>query len=246
MEGAPAVPPQTEARQHRDFLRAATAGHAGRLQWLRQVHGNRCIRATFDSCATAPEADAAWTDETGLGLVVQTADCVPIAVADQTGDRIGIAHGGWRGLVGGVIESLVEALGNTLTPSWPGSGRPLVRTPTKSGRRCIRGALGFWCRIGQRGIHCGCARPGKWQLDLYALSARLLAAVGVTRVHGERLCTYSDPRFYSYRARWRYRPDGDGDLENIRNVMIGNDFQAGSFPVELRGDRDVRQHGLLG
>ena len=198
MEGAPALPPQTEARQHRDFLRATTTGHVGRLQWLRQVHGNRCIRATFDSCATAPEADAVWTDETGLGLVVQTADCVPIAVADQTGDRIGIAHGGWRGLVGGVIESLVEALGNT-APLVAWIGPAIGPDAYEVGAEVRTAACSAFGAALAKEVFIPGARPGKWQLDLYALSARLLAAVGVTQVHGDRLCTYSDPRFYSYR-----------------------------------------------
>ena len=95
----------------RKALREATVGAAGSLQWLRQVHGNRSVLATVDSCAGAPEADAAWTDAPGLGLVIQTADCVPIAVADPARDRIGAAHGGWRGLARGVIGRLIGAMG---------------------------------------------------------------------------------------------------------------------------------------
>lgn len=91
-------------------LRAATVGEAGQLQWLTQVHGNRCIQADFHTCATAPRADAVWTSEANLGLVIQTADCVPVVVARRDGTRIGAAHGGWRGLVGGVLEQLVAAM----------------------------------------------------------------------------------------------------------------------------------------
>jgi copper oxidase (laccase) domain-containing protein len=42
-------------------------------------------------------------------------------------------------------------------------------------------------------------RPGKHQLDLFALTASLLAASGVAVVPFERTCTFSDARFYSYR-----------------------------------------------
>src|SRR6185436_11250641 len=42
--------------------------------------------------------------------------------------------------------------------------------------------------------------PGKWLADLYALARRRLALLGVTRVFGGDLCTYSEPaRFFSYR-----------------------------------------------
>ncbi len=44
-------------------------------------------------------------------------------------------------------------------------------------------------------------RPnGKWHCDLYALARRRLKALGLTRIAGGGLCTYSDgERFYSYR-----------------------------------------------
>ena len=105
-----AGPPLGTLADNPDLLRAATVGEAGHLQWLTQVHGKRCIRADLDTCATAPEADAVWTSEPNLGLVIKTADCVPVVIARRDGTRIGAAHGGWRGLIGGVVEQLIEAM----------------------------------------------------------------------------------------------------------------------------------------
>ena len=184
--------------QHRETLRRATTGCSGRLQWLRQVHGNRCIRATADSCATEPQADAAWTDQTELGLVIQTADCVPVAVADRSGDRIGAAHGGWRGLAGGVIERLVAAMGNAGSlVAWigPAIGRDAYEVGSDV-RGAVRSAAG--AALANEVFSPGAAL-GKWQLDLHALAAKLLAAAGVCEIYGERLCTHADPRFFSYR-----------------------------------------------
>ena len=39
--------------------------------------------------------------------------------------------------------------------------------------------------------------------DLYQLARIRLAAVGVEAVYGGGLCTFSDPRFYSYRRASR-------------------------------------------
>ena len=43
----------------------------------------------------------------GVGLVVQTADCVPILLATE--DAIGAVHAGWRGASAGVVPSAVKA-----------------------------------------------------------------------------------------------------------------------------------------
>jgi YfiH family protein len=42
-----------------------------------------------------------------------SADCVPIALARVNGDRpaVAVVHAGWRGLLGGVVENAVAALG---------------------------------------------------------------------------------------------------------------------------------------
>ena len=182
----------------REWLQNATVGARGRLQWLRQVHGNRCVRATFGGCTSTPEADAAWTDEPGLALAIQTADCVPVAVADRDGRRIGAAHGGWRGLAAGVVENLVDAMGDASgLVAWigPAIGRDAYEVGEEV-RSQMHSAFGA-AAVGA--VFTPGARPGKWQLDLYALTARLLEAAGVEQVSGERLCTFSDARFHSYR-----------------------------------------------
>jgi hypothetical protein len=41
---------------------------------------------------------------------------------------------------------------------------------------------------------------GKWLADIYLLAHQRLHSLGVTRVYGGDLCTFSDPaRFFSYR-----------------------------------------------
>jgi len=194
--GEPTSVPETSPG--REWLRKATVGTSGHLQWLRQVHGKRCVPAGFDSCSTAPEADAAWTDAAGLGLVIQTADCVPVAIADRNSARIGVAHGGWRGLAAGVIGRLVDAMGpSSGLVAWigPAIGRDAYEVG-EDVRSRMRSAFG---RALADAVFTPGVRPGKWQLDLYRLTTQLLHAAGVGEVSGERLCTFSDPRFYSYR-----------------------------------------------
>ncbi len=203
--GSTALP---AAAAQRELVRAATTGHAGQhhsgrctegnLQWLRQVHGSRSVHASAESCGTTPEADAAWTADTGLGLVVQTADCVPIVVTECSGRRIGIAHGGWRGLAAGVVARLVESMAaETPLIAWIG---PAIGVDAYEVGEEVYTAMhaAFGPALLRKVFHPG-RRIGKRQLDLYALTARLLAEAGVREVHGQRLCTHSDPRFYSHR-----------------------------------------------
>ncbi len=168
------------------------------LQWLRQVHGNRCIHATVGSSPATPRADAAWTDAANLGLVVLTADCVPIVVTDGRGERIGVAHGGWRGLAEGVVASLIAGMGvSGSLMAWigPAIGRDAY-TVGEDVYETVRSAFG---RTLTEAVFSAAPWPGKWHLDLFALSGRLLNAAGVNAVYGDRLCTFSDPRFHSYR-----------------------------------------------
>ena len=56
------------------------------------IDGRRALPAPLAGC------DALITCRAGVALVVRTADCLPIFVADAKRGVIGIAHAGWRGL----------------------------------------------------------------------------------------------------------------------------------------------------
>ena len=66
---------------------------------LRQIHSDRVHRLDESSPQgrEAVRADALITRERGLLLVVQTADCVPILLADTKNHAVAAIHSGWRG-----------------------------------------------------------------------------------------------------------------------------------------------------
>ena len=52
-----------------------------------------------------------------------TADCLPVAIARADGRRLALLHAGWRGLVAGIVERGVEAVGGGATAAvGPGAG----------------------------------------------------------------------------------------------------------------------------
>jgi YfiH family protein len=79
-----------------------------RWQWLQQVHGTKVIAANsnFSSSTDVPlKGDALFTIESNFALAILSADCLPVVCWSDSGDEIAIAHAGWRGLCGGVLEN---------------------------------------------------------------------------------------------------------------------------------------------
>jgi hypothetical protein len=67
-----------------------------RLVTLRQIHSD--IAHRVDSLAKEPpQGDALFSREPGLLLAVQTADCIPILLADTKQRAVAAIHAGWRG-----------------------------------------------------------------------------------------------------------------------------------------------------
>jgi YfiH family protein len=80
-----------------------------RLARARQVHGTTVVTDT--TCTPGlPEADILIGTELSGGVAVQSADCVPILMADPRGRVVAAVHAGWRGLVAGAPRAAVAAL----------------------------------------------------------------------------------------------------------------------------------------
>lgn len=80
---------------------------------LRQVHSG-IVRDMDDTTAAGDpvEGDASVTSLPGALLGVQTADCVPILIADSAGSCVAAIHAGWRGSAAGITALTVTRLIN--------------------------------------------------------------------------------------------------------------------------------------
>lgn len=97
-----AVRPEIEARRRAVLDRP--------WSWIRQVHGNAVAAVTGPGDGAGAVADASVTTHPEAALSVLTADCAPIALASDTG-AVAVVHAGWRGILAGVIETAVAAVG---------------------------------------------------------------------------------------------------------------------------------------
>lgn len=168
--------------------------------WLKQVHGVAVADADAARARNEePEADAAVARSSGTVCAVLVADCMPVLLADEGGSVVGVAHAGWRGLCGGVIEATLDAMRvpSASVMAWLG---PAIGPKVYEVGDEVRAA--FVARDARAAQAFVATRPGHWLLDLYAIARQRLASRGVTRVYGGGFCTYSDSEgFYSFRRQ---------------------------------------------
>lgn len=81
---------------NREKFAAALGASAMSLVTLRQFHSD-VIRVAAAPVAETPKSDALVTSTPGILLGVQTADCVPILLADTHRRVLAAIHAGWRG-----------------------------------------------------------------------------------------------------------------------------------------------------
>ena len=78
---------------------------------LKQTHSDVVRDMTDTWSSNEPlEGDAAVTAVRGAVLSIQTADCVPILIADRNARVIAAVHAGWRGTAKRIVKRTVELL----------------------------------------------------------------------------------------------------------------------------------------
>lgn len=168
----------------------------------RQVHGVGVVRGEALRAGPPSEADAIVSTTPGVAVGIVTADCVPILVASADGGSVAAIHAGWRGLAAGVIEAGIGAMGQPIGGLRAAVG-PAARGCCYEVDEPVASALARR----YEGLLAGVlvpGRPGRHQLDLPALAARVLVQIGLgpDRIGtAASLCTICTPgpRFESFR-----------------------------------------------
>ena len=169
----------------------------GEPMWLRQVHGTEVFRPSSIDTGALPEADGAVADGRDVVLAVLTADCLPVVLAEQSGRSIGIAHAGWRGLLGGVIERTFDAMqcDGVAIRAWLG---PAIGPTSFQVGPEVRNAFE---QEDRRSLSAFVRDQGdRWLADLYALARQRLARCGISEISGGGMDTFADKNScHSYR-----------------------------------------------
>ncbi len=152
-----------------------------------QVHGRDVVRRTTPPNGERPQADGVATNVAGVGAVVLTADCLPVALSAP--GAVAMVHAGWRGLAAGVLDEGLAALRDV------GATGPVAAAIGP-------GAGGCCYEVGDEVREAFADVPEAMlgrNVDLKAVATARLRAAGVEEVHDSGLCTMCDGRFFSHR-----------------------------------------------
>jgi hypothetical protein len=188
----------------------------GRLARGYQVHGATVRRVGADGAAEgaygvsetepatevqpAGEADGQATAACDVGVMVLTADCLPVALGVR--DAVAMVHAGWRGLAAGVLEEGVAALRELAGARAVGGAGEEHDSEVVA---VIGPGAGACCyEVGEEvhaalGAAYGLEHPPARRIDLKAIARDRLLAAGVAEVWDVGACTICDERFFSHR-----------------------------------------------
>ncbi len=177
-------------RENRRRLAEALGRDPNGVVMGRQVHGaklrehrrSQTPRVYADVVSSPEEVDAHSTSSADLTPLVMVADCLPVAMVGRTG--VAMAHCGWRGLAGGIVDEVAAAIEATAAAIGPGIGPCCYEVGEEV--------------LAEFDDLAGVA-DGR-MLDLTAVARLLLARAGVTEVESADFCTRCNPElFYSHR-----------------------------------------------
>lgn len=191
------------AVQHNRKLLSDDIGGATQFQWIRQVHGNDVLVLDKALVDESTEADAIYTRADELACGVLTADCLSVFFCEAGGNEIAVAHAGWRGLAGGVLQNTLAKFRAESADIMVYLGPVIGPCHFEVGEEVRDAFLDLELDEidNQQDILFQQEdETGKWMGDLYAIARIILASKGIKQVYGEPLCTYCEfDRFYSYR-----------------------------------------------
>ncbi|WP_416678944.1 peptidoglycan editing factor PgeF [Candidatus Pseudothioglobus sp. Uisw_016] len=167
--------------------------------WINQTHSKKSVNA--DSISSIVDADASYSKKSGTVCGVLTADCLPIFICNKEGTAVGIAHAGWRGLVDGIIESLMESFDcngeDLLVHLGPAISQFSFEVGGEVKSQYISKNKNF--------EKCFTCLNNNYYLDLYEAARVVLKSFGVSSISGGDRCTYNESDdYFSYRRDGKY------------------------------------------
>ena len=196
--------------ENRGLFCRAVGVKADHLVTVNQTHSDIvvCVAAGDEGKGArdnpVADGDALVTNIPGLPLFIQTADCMPVLLADPIKKVVGVAHAGWKGTFMGIaaktVEKMVEHYGcraEDIHAAFGPAIGPCCYEVEASMRDELKKSYAWAEEAFRNGFH------GKWHLDMEEVNARQVMEKGVKPENLIRpgICTIENlDLFYSHRA----------------------------------------------
>jgi YfiH family protein len=156
---------------------------------LKQVHGSDIVDPK-NALEAEIAADGFFISDTlsikkPLGLIIKTADCLPVII--RSNNSVAIVHAGWRGLAAGIVEKAAKLVDD-------GKGELKVAIGPCICKDCFEVDSDVYSVLG------GEQRGAKYYPDLAEIAAKkVLEVIPNTEVVKSNICTKCSVNFNSYR-----------------------------------------------
>jgi YfiH family protein len=213
--------PENVAENRRRFLKAIGAEGAT-IVTARQTHStDRCFIESIEQAHSfRNECDAMMTRLSDVLLGIQTADCLPILIADTETGVMAAIHAGWRGTASRITEravadlmlqhglsprNCIAALGPTACKQCYEIGEDVIER--------FKNEFRYWSSL-----LVNFKEGGKAHLDIRAANVQQLLFCGFTEdsIYVADYCTmHQNELFFSHRAEGRTSANGAGRLLSV-------------------------------
>ena len=181
-------------QQNRERVRTILMLH--RLLSAKQVHGIGiyCLTEPLSVDKEVEGFDALVTDQSGVGLMIQQADCQAVLLFDPVREVIAAVHCGWRGSVQGILARVISVMVEN------------YRTAAENLQAVISPSLGPCCA---EFVNYHQELPADFQrfmvrdnyFDFWQITRHQLVNAGMSdeRIRAAEICTCCSDDYFSYR-----------------------------------------------
>ncbi len=182
-------------RRNRDQFFEKQGIHPSRVVSAGLIHGTRVANVgEREAGEYLLDTDALITNTANLFLAVTAADCMPVFFYDPVTKSVGIAHAGWRGTVGGILEKVAGAMGRSFGTN-PKDIAVAIGPHIQSHHYEISGEVAL--NFDENNIE---RKDGRLFANLAGEAAMRLRRAGVQDISVDLACTFcSAGRFFSAR-----------------------------------------------
>lgn len=202
------------------------------LHWVNQVHGQQIHDIDESVLTMRPlDADALTSQQSGVGLAIMSADCVPIVLYQPATHQIAAIHAGWQGLACGVIKATAKRFDNQ-SPiiAWIGVciSQAHYEVGSEVADKLLAGCtdnqllsaaeLNNFAELFCLATNVDSDNNGnkKLKLDLPKLAMAQLKSLNISINNTLPIdCSYADNHYYSYRRQTHLRQSATGRMALI-------------------------------